>query len=133
MAAAKKTTTAKPKPKKPAPEKKAPAEPNSKLHSFLTENKLNPKRLIAVSHTLEQHQKEDRTLRLERRRSKKAEGGEKKEIAKPRSGRPVTPRALTSALTGGTLSGPTKQRILRAVNYLLEQKKKDKVELKTLF
>jgi hypothetical protein len=105
----------------------------SKFQSFLTQNKLNPKRLLAVSHSLETLTREDRTLKLERTRARKAEGGEKKEVAKPRSGRPVTPRALDAALTGGTLSGPTKQRILRAVNYLLEQKKKDKVELKSLF
>jgi hypothetical protein len=104
----------------------------TKFQTFLSENKLNPKRLLAVSHKLETLQKEDRTLKLERRRGKK-EGAEKKEVAKPRSGRAVTPRALEAALTGGTLSGPTKQRILRAVNQLLEQKKKDKVELKTLF
>ena len=79
-------------------------------------------------------QREDRGLKLDRRRAKKVEGGEKKEVAKPRSGRPVTPRALNAAMTGSaTVSGPTKQRILRAVNFLLEQKKKDKVELKTLF
>lgn len=105
---------------------------SSKLQSFLTENKLNAKRLLAVSHTLETHRPEDRTLKLERRRNRKTEG-EKKVVAKPRSGRAITERALGSALTGGTISGPTKQRILRAVNYLLEQKKKDKVELKTLF
>jgi hypothetical protein len=105
----------------------------SKLQAFLSSNKLNTKRLLAVSHTLETHRKEDRTLKLDRRRNKKAEGGEKKEVAKPRSGRAVTPRALDSALSGGTISGPTKQRILRAVNYLLEQKKKDKVDLKVLF
>ncbi len=104
----------------------------SKLQAFLTQNKLNTKRILVVSHTLETHDRNDRTLRLERRRNKKSEG-EKKEVAKPRSGRAVTPRAMEAALTGGTLSGPTKQRILRAVNYLLEQKKKDKVELKTLF
>jgi hypothetical protein len=104
----------------------------SKLQTFLNQNKLNTKRLLAVSHTLETFRREDRTLKLERRRNKKAEG-EKKEVAKPRSGRAVTPRALSAALTGGAISGPTKQRILRAVNFLLEQKKKDKVELKTLF
>lgn len=106
---------------------------DSKLQTFLTENKLNTKRLLAVSHTLETLRIEDRRLKLERRRSKKAEGGEKKEVAKPRSGRPVTQRALDAALAGTAVSGPTKQRILRAVNQLLEQKKKDKVELKTLF
>ena len=105
----------------------------SKLQTFLTQNKLNTKRLLAVSHALETLSKEDRTLKLERRRGRKQEGGEKKEVAKPRSGRAVTPRTLTSALSGVAVSGPSKQRILRAVNFLLEQKKKDKVELKTLF
>jgi hypothetical protein len=105
----------------------------SKLQTFLSQNALNSKRLLAVSHTLETLRKDDRTLKLERARSKKAEGGEKKEIAKPRSGRAVTQRAIDAALAGGEISGPTKQRILRAVNYLLEQKKKDKVELRALF
>ncbi len=108
----------------------------TKLKTFLESNKLNTKRLLAVSHKLETYQREDRTKKLEKRRAKKgeaAEGGEKKEIGKPRSGRPVTLRALETALGGGAISGPTKQRILRAVNYLLEQKKKDKVDLKALF
>ena len=34
---------------------------------------------------------------------------------------------------GGTVSGPTKTRILKAVNHLLEQKKQEKVDLKALF
>lgn len=104
----------------------------SKLHAFLTQNKLNTDRLLAVSHKLETLTGEDRKLKHERRAGKK-EGAEKKEVAKPRSGRAITPRALSTALGGGTVSGPTKTRILRAVNALLEQKKKDKVELKTLF
>ena len=110
----------------------------NKLKSFLDSNKLNAKRLLAVSHKLETLTRDDRKIKLGKRKGKgddaageKKEGGEK--AAKPRSGRPVTPRALEAALGGGTISGPTKQRILRAVNYLLEQKKKDKVELKTLF
>jgi hypothetical protein len=106
---------------------------DSKLQAFLTQNKLNTKRLLAVSHSLETLRKEDRDLKLARLRNKKAEGAEKKDVAKPRSGRAVTPRALAAALAGTPISGPTKQRILRAVNYLLEQKKKDKVQLKTLF
>ena len=107
----------------------------NKLASFLDTNKLNAKRLLAVSHKLETLQREDRGIKLAKRNGRKAEGdaAKEKETRKPRSGRPVTPRALDSALKGGTISGPTKQRILRAVNYLLEQKKKDKVELKTLF
>jgi len=109
---------------------------SSKLNTFLTSNKLSAKRVIAVSHKLETLTRDDRTIKLKKRQAKKGEPGEgekKESPGKPRSGRPVTERALTSALGGGTISGPTKQRILRAVNYLLEQKKKDKVDLKTLF
>jgi len=108
----------------------------TKLKTFLDSNKLNVQRVLAVSHKLETLQRADRDAKLARRNSKKgdaAEGGEKKELAKPRSGRPVTSRALEMALGGTAVSGPTKQRILRAVNYLLEQKKKDKVDLKALF
>ena len=104
----------------------------SKFQTFLTEKKLNTKRLVAVSHATESLQKPDRVIKMIKRANKK-EGAEQKEAGKPRSGRAITDRALNAALTGGTLSGPTKQRILRAVNYLLEQKKQDKVELKTLF
>jgi len=113
----------------------------NKLKSFLDTNKLNPKRLLAVSHKLETLTRDDRNIKLARRQAKKGGGGEaapaegeaKKPAGKPRSGRPVTPRALSSAIAGGTISGPTKQRILRAVNFLLEQKKKEKVDLKALF
>ena len=111
----------------------------NKLNSFLDSNKLNAKRLLAVSHKLETLQRADRSIKLGKRQGKKAAEagtaaeGDKKETGKPRSGRPVTPRALAAALGGKAVSGPTKQRILRAVNYLLEQKKKAKVELKTLF
>ena len=55
------------------------------------------------------------------------------ETRKPRSGRPVTPRALATALKGGELSGPAKSRLLKAVNHILEQKKQEKLELKALF
>jgi len=107
----------------------------TKLNTFLNTNKLDPRRLLAISHKLETLQREDRSIRLQKRQGRKAEGGEgaKKDLPKPRSGRPVTQRALDAALKGGTISGPTKQRILRAVNYLLEQKKKDKVDLRQLF
>lgn len=107
---------------------------DSKLASFLTSNKLNSDRVLAVSHKIESLRVEDRNLKLAQRRAK-GEGdkaGPKPE-GKPRSGRPVSPRALSAAMAGTAVSGPAKQRILRAVNYLLAQKKKDAVELKTLF
>jgi hypothetical protein len=109
---------------------------DTKLATFLSTHKLNTMRLLAASHQLETLRKEDREAKLARRRAKGAEGGEgaeKKETKKPRSGRPMTPRALETALAGGAVSGPTKQRILRAVNHLLEQKKKDKIDLRALF
>lgn len=106
----------------------------NKLTSFLNTNKINAKRLVAVSHKLETLQPADRALKLAKRQAKGEGGGDKaKPEGKPRSGRPITPRAIDAALKGGTVSGPTKQRILRAVNYVLEQKKKDKVDLRQLF
>ena len=124
------------KPSKPAPkaEPKPKAENNSKFAKFLAEKKLDGRRVLAISRHLEGLQPEDRQIRLNKRLAKKAEGDNaKKETRKPRSGRPVTHRALNAALTGGAISGPTKTRILKAVNHLLEQKKQPKVELKALF
>ncbi len=107
----------------------------SKFAAFINAKKLNPQRILSASHKLETLRPEDRTIRLEKRRAKKgdapAEG--KKDLPKPRTGRPVTNRALDAAVSGKPLTGPQKQRILRAINHLLEQKKAEKVELKTLF
>jgi hypothetical protein len=107
----------------------------SKFAQFLASKKIDGRRVLAASRRLEGLQPEDRTIKLNKRRAKAGEGGENapKETRKPRTGRPVTPRALEAAMNGGTISGPTKTRILRAVNHLLEQKKQEKVQLKTLF
>jgi hypothetical protein len=107
---------------------------DSKFSQFIAERKLDPRRILAASHRLEQLHPEDRAIRLNKRRARKAEGNDvPKETRKPRSGRPVTPRAIDAAVQGKDLSGPTKSRILRAVNHLLELKKQDKVELRALF
>jgi hypothetical protein len=107
----------------------------SKFAEFLVSKKLDTRRVLAASHKLETLQREDRTIKLLKRKTGDDDAAKKKEkeTRKPRSGRPITDRALQAALTGGTLSGPTKTRILKAVNYVLEQKKQEKVELKTLF
>jgi hypothetical protein len=106
----------------------------SKFAQFLATKKLDARRIVAASHLLEGLQPEDRTIKLNKRLAKKAEGDTgPKETRKPRSGRPITPRALAAALSGGSLSGPTKNRILKAVNHVLEQKKQEKVDLRTLF
>lgn len=104
-----------------------------KFKSFLTSKKIDPRRVLVASYRLERLTRDDRAIK--RSKGTKVEGADAaaKETRKPHSGRPVTPRSLDAALTGKTLSGPTKQRILRAVNALLELKKQEKVELKTLF
>jgi hypothetical protein len=109
----------------------------TKFAQFITSRKLDPRRILAVSHRLEQMHAEDRLIRLNKRRARKGAGeapeNAVKETRKPRSGRPVTPRALDAAVRGAAISGPTKTRILRAVNHLLEQKKQEKVAVRELF
>ena len=103
---------------------------DSKFAQFIAARKLDPRRILAASHGMERLQLEDRIVKLNKRRAKKAAadgGGDNaaKETRKPRSGRPVTPRALDAAVRGAPLSGPTKTRILRAINHLLELKKEN--------
>jgi hypothetical protein len=109
---------------------------DTKFAEFVKSKKLDLRRILSASHLLETLHREDRGIRLAKRQAKtKADGDANapKETRKPRSGRPLTDRALTAALTGGKIAGPTKTRILSAVNRLLEQKKEDKVDLRILF
>ncbi|MFO0757447.1 MAG: hypothetical protein U0359_13200 [Byssovorax sp.] len=108
----------------------------TKFEDFLKEKKIDSRRLLAASAEIEHFRPEDRKIRLDKRLARKGDDAAKKKEAaakKPRSGRPVTARALSAALTGKNLSGPSKSRILRAVNYLLAQKKSEAVELAALF
>jgi hypothetical protein len=111
------------------------ADHESKFAQFIASKNLDARRIAAASHKLERLLPEDRAIRLNKRRAKASEGGDKapKETRKARSGRPVTGRALEAALSGGPLSGPTKTRILHAVNHLLEQKKQEAIDLRVLF
>lgn len=104
----------------------------SKFQQFISDNKIDPRRVLAASAQLERLRPEDRALKLAKRRGRKEEGAEKP-TGKPRSGRPVTQVLLDEAVAGKKLSGPAKTRLLRAVNRVLEQKKKDPVDLKALF
>ena len=108
---------------------------DTKFAQLIAAKKIDFRRLLAVSHGLESLGLEDRKIRLAKRLARKAEGGSKeKDTRKPKSGRPVTERALAAALTGKEkLSGPTKTRILKAVNAILSAKKQDAVQLKELF
>jgi hypothetical protein len=107
----------------------------TKFAQFITAKKLDARRIMAASFDIEKLRPEDRIIKLNKRRARTAEAadGVAKETRKPRSGRPVTHRALDAALHGGKLSGPTKTRLLQAVNHLLEQKKQEKVDLRQLF
>jgi|HubBroStandDraft_4_1064222.scaffolds.fasta_scaffold73440_2 hypothetical protein len=120
---------------KKAPAKAAPSEPQTKFAQFLVAKKVDPRRIIAASRELESLRPEDRIIKLKKRLGRKAEGdaAATKETRKPRSGRPVTPRALDAAMKGGKMSGPTKTRLLHAINRILVQKKQEAVELRTLF
>lgn len=111
----------------------------SKFAQFLKDNKIDPRRLTDISKRIERLQPEDRKVKFEKSRAKKGDApaaaadGEKKAPAKPRSGRPVTPRLVAAATEGKTVAGPAKTRLLRAVNRILEQKKKPAVDLRTVF
>lgn len=107
----------------------------SKFSEFLQGNKIDPRRVAASSVFLEKLRPEDRASKLQKRQAKGKEGGAApaEGASKPRSGRPVTPQLLKKALEGKPVTGPAKTRLLRAVNRLLEQKKKDPVDLRALF
>jgi len=113
----------------------------SKFAQFLTDNKIDPRRLLDVSKRIERLQTTDRKVKFEKSRAKKGDApaaaapadGEKKAPPKPRSGRPVTPRLMSAATEGKPVAGPAKTRLLRAVNHILEQKKKPAVDLRKVF
>lgn len=113
----------------------------SKFAQFLKDNKIDPRRLLVASRGIERLQPEDRKLKHEKRKAKAsasgqpaaAEGEEKKAPAKPRSGRPVTSRVLEAATEGKAIAGPAKNRLLRALNHVLTQKKKSAVDLRAIF
>jgi hypothetical protein len=104
----------------------------NKFSDFLKTHAIDGRRLLAVSREIERLRPEDRALRLARRQARATEGAEKPQ-GKPRSGRPVTSRLLDKASAGQPVPGPAKSRILRAVNRILEQKKKDPVDFRALF
>jgi hypothetical protein len=107
----------------------------TKLEEFLAEKKIDRRRLLSASADLERLRPEDRAIRLAQRKARKSEDKKKEGLAakKPRSGRPLTERALEAALLGKPISGPSKTRVLRAVNQILKQKALEPVTLHALF
>jgi hypothetical protein len=112
----------------------------SRFAEFLSTEKIDPRRLLAASRQIERLRPEDRAIRLQKRLSKGKEAAPAAADAaaappkKSRSGCPITHRVLELANGGGaSLTGPQKTRVLRAVNHLLGQKKKDPVDLRKIF
>lgn len=108
----------------------------SKLEDFLKQQKIDSRRLIGVSHELESLRPEDRSIRLAKREVRGGQASDavkEKAAQKGRGGRALSAPALQRALSGGKVSGPTKTRIVRAVNSVLTQRKKSEVALRDLF
>ncbi len=111
---------------------------SSKFAEFLEKNKIDARRVMSASRALERLRPEDRAARLAKRKAKggdaaAAGGDEKAAPKKPRSGRPVTQRVINAAQAGKPVPGPAKTRLVRAINHLLAQKKKEAVDLRALF
>jgi hypothetical protein len=106
----------------------------SKFSDYLQQQKIDPRRLLVASRDLEQLRPEDRAVRLAKRRLKGGDETAKDAAEKERrSGRPISQPTLDRALSGGSVSGAAKSRIVRAVNAVLTQKKKSEVALRDLF
>lgn len=108
----------------------------AKLGDYLTKNKIDSRRVLSASKKLEALRPEDRKTRDAKARAKGGDEAAKAkaaELPKPRSGHRVTRPSLERALAGKPVSGPTKTRIARAVNAVLEQKKKPAASVADLF
>jgi hypothetical protein len=109
----------------------------TKFEDFLKEKKIDPRRILVASTEIERLRLEDRKIRLAKRAARKSEDPAKKKeglaAQKPRSGRAVTKEAIDAAFAGKNISGPQKTRILRALNFVLGQKKLEPIELAAIF
>jgi hypothetical protein len=108
----------------------------TKFAKFLEESKVDPRRILAVSHDLERLSRDDRQFVAEAARKRRLAGkkdGAKAERKKMHSNRPVTPALIENAKIGKPVSGPAKTRLLRAVNAILQQKKQPVVDIRAIF
>jgi hypothetical protein len=107
----------------------------SNFKEYLDKQGIDPRRVLVASKKIESLRPEDRTIKLLLRNKKKDENAKKEEGVreKRRSGRPVTGPMLNRAIKGDGLSGAAKTRILRAINEVLKQKKKQEASLTDLF
>jgi hypothetical protein len=111
----------------------------SRFSELLTAEKIDPRRVLLASAAIERLRPEDRQAHFLKRKKKAGGAAAEKPAegeapaAKPRSGVVVSREVLRKAQEGLALTGPQKTRLLRAVNRVLEQKKKEPVDLRKLF
>lgn len=106
----------------------------SKLSDYLSNQKIDPRRVLASSRNLEALRPEDRAIRLARQQAKGGDEKAKELAAKPRrSGRSLSRPALERALAGKPVTRKTRARVRRAVNAVLGQKKKGEAAPADLF
>jgi hypothetical protein len=107
----------------------------SKLGDYLKTNKIDTRRVLSTSRSLEQRTRDDRKLVAEKALMKagKKEKDEAVLAKKPRSGRALTAPMMSRAIAGKDVPGPVKTRIVRAVNSLLSAKKKAEIKIHDLF
>jgi len=110
----------------------------TKFAKYLEDNKIIGLRLQSASTKIERLTAEDRAFIADVARKKSLAGRKNAasvvvEKKKLHSGRPVTARLIDAASVGKPVSGPAKTRLLRAVNQVLEQRKKPAVVIKDLF
>lgn len=107
----------------------------SKFSDFISEHNLHPRRIAIASTQLEQQTADDLKLIALKKQMKEGKV-DKDEVVlkqKPHSGRPVTDAAIRKAMAGQVVSGPVKTRLVKAVNVLLSQKKKEEITIRELF
>ncbi len=108
----------------------------SKISDFITKEKIDPRRVLSASKTIEGLRPKDRAIRLARGRVRKGKPSEAEtELAaqEARSGKAVTKPLFDRVLSGETVSSKARGRVLRAINHILVSKKKDAVKLEDLF
>ncbi|MEM7449323.1 MAG: hypothetical protein AAF355_13905 [Myxococcota bacterium] len=108
----------------------------SKFADFLSNHKIDRRRLLATSRRIEKLRPEDRIVRMARTKVRRGSDQEElKTVAskQARSGKPVTPLLLNAAILGQPVSSKAKKRILRALNAILEQKGGESASSELLF
>lgn len=105
----------------------------AKLAEFLKERKIDQRRLLVASAQAERLTLADRKIKLAKRQKRANPEAAIEAVGKPRTGRPLSQRLLGEVLSGKKVPAPAKQRVLRAVNRILTQRKEDAIELRALF